>query len=68
MKPAQWTGKIIGEIHNEGFTLKEVAAEAGLNPKYVSQVLNTDRESPSAERKLREALQRLIDLKKERRD
>ena len=59
MKPAQWTGVLIGDIHNEGFTLKEVCEEAGLNPKYVSQILNRDKDAPKAEAKLRNALERL---------
>lgn len=57
--PAQWTGQLVGEIHNAGFTIKQIAEEAGLNPKYVSQVLNQDAESPKAERKLRLALEKL---------
>lgn len=57
--PAQWTGQLVGEIHNAGLTIKRVATEAGLNSKYVSQVLNAETESPKAERKLREALERL---------
>lgn len=59
--PARWTGELVGEIHNAGFTIKQVAAEAGLNPKYVSQVLNSEDESPKAEEKLRSALRRLIE-------
>lgn len=31
-----------------------------MNPKYVSQVLNRDAESPKAEKKLRLALERLL--------
>lgn len=59
MKPAQWTGQLIGEIHNAGLALKDVAQEAGLNPKYVSQVLHREKESPKTEKRLREALERL---------
>lgn len=61
MMPAQWTGEFVGEVHNAGFRMKEVAAEAGLNPKYVSQILHGRYESKKAEGRLREALQRLID-------
>lgn len=64
--PAQWTGQLIGEIHNAGFTIKQVAKEADLNPKYVSQVLNSDSDSPKAERKLRWALERLASARKQR--
>ena len=59
--PAQWTGHIIGEIHNSGFTIKQVCEEAGLNPKYVSQVLNSNADSPKAKAKLWEALNRLME-------
>lgn len=58
--PAQWTGVLIGEIHNAGFTIKDVACEAGLHPKYVSTVLNSEDASPKTEKKLREALERMI--------
>lgn len=57
--PAQWTGVLIGEIHNAGFTIKQISKEAGLNPKYVSQVLNSDSGSEKTEKKLRAALERM---------
>ncbi len=57
---AQWTGQLIGRIHNAGFTLKQVAEEAGLNQKYTSQVMNSDKPSPKARKKLEDALERLI--------
>ena len=57
--PAQWTGVLIGGIHNAGLTIKEVAKKADLHPKYVSRVLNGEEEAPRAEKKLRDALERL---------
>jgi hypothetical protein len=36
--PAKWTGELVGEIHNAGLTIKEVAEAAGMNPKYISTV------------------------------
>lgn len=59
--PAQWTGKLVGEIHNAGLTIKQVAEEAGMNPKYISTVLNGDDEAPKAEHKLRAALKRMTE-------
>ena len=59
--PAKWTGELVGKIHNAGLTIKEVAEEAGMNPKYISTVLNSDGDSPKAESKLRAALDRLIE-------
>ena len=59
--PAKWTGELVGKIHNAGLTIKEVAAEAGMNPKYISTVLNQDTDAPKAEAKLRASLDRLIE-------
>jgi lambda repressor-like predicted transcriptional regulator len=61
--PAKWTGQLVGEIHNAGVTIKEVAIEAGMNPKYISTVLNSDADAPKAEARLRAALSRLIERK-----
>ena len=58
--PAQWTGCFVGRIHNAGLTIKQVAEEAGMNPKYVSTVLNSDEESERAKEKLIAALDRLL--------
>ena len=57
--PEQWTGELIGEIHNAGFKIKDVAAEAKINPKYVSQVLHGKAASPNVESKMKEALERM---------
>ena len=38
--PAQWTGDLVGKMHNAGITAKQLAAQLGKNPKYVSGVLN----------------------------
>lgn len=61
--PAQWTGSLIGDIHNAGLSIKEVAAEAKLNPKYVSTVLNSEDASSKTEKRLREAFERLKERK-----
>lgn len=58
--PAQWTGRIVGELHNNNLTAKELAQEAGWNDKYLSQVLNSENPPKGAEQKLSDALDRLI--------
>jgi hypothetical protein len=58
--PAQWTGELIGDIHNAGLKIRDVAEEAKLNPKYVSQLLHGKAVSQKAESKLRDALDRLV--------
>lgn len=62
--PAQWTGRIVGELHNKKLTLKELAKEAGWNDKYLSQVINSENPPKDSEQKLTDALKRLIDQKR----
>lgn len=59
--PAQWTGVLIGRLHNVGITAKQLAAHMGLNDKYVSQVLNGHCEPKNAETKFNAALDELIE-------
>ena len=58
--PAQWTADLIGEMHLNGVTAKQLAAEAGWNEKYLSAVMNGHREPKRAENTLRAALGRII--------
>jgi AraC-like DNA-binding protein len=61
--PAQWTAEIIGEMHLNHITAKELSARLGYNPKYVSTVLNGHRNPKKAEQMFREALNELIHQK-----
>ena len=63
--PAQWTGDILGKMHLEKVTAKELAEEAGLNRKYLSRIINGHVEPKNAEIKLNEALDRIIEKRKE---
>ena len=63
--PAQWTGRIVGELHNNRITLKELAKEVGWHDKYLSQVINSDNPPKDAERKLTDAMIRLLGSKGE---
>ena len=61
--PAQWTATIIGQMHLNNVTSKELAAEVNWHPKYLSQVLNSRVEPKNAEEKLTAALNRVIERK-----
>ena len=61
--PAQWTATIIGQMHLNNVTAKELAAEVNWHPKYLSQVLNSRVEPKNAEKKLTAALNRVIERK-----
>ena len=63
--PAQWTADLIGEMHLAGVTAKQLAKEAGLNPKYLSAILNGHCNPKNAEQALRTALNQLIEKEKE---
>lgn len=65
--PAQWTGRIVGEIHNNALSCKELAKEIGWNEKYLSQVLNSENPPKNAEQKVSDALDRLIAQKRNER-
>lgn len=58
--PAQWTAEIIGEMHLNHITAKQLSAQLGYNPKYVSTVLNGHRKPKGAEQMFRNALDELI--------
>lgn len=61
--PAQWTADLVGKMHLNRISAKELAAEVGWNPKYLSAVLNGHYESSVAEKKLNSALDSLIQKK-----
>lgn len=58
--PAQWTGRLVGEMHNNNVTAKELAREVDWNEKYLSQVLNSSDPPRKAEEKLNAALNRIL--------
>lgn len=58
--PAQWTGDVVGQMHQHGILKKDLAIEMGWNAKYLSQVLNGRVEPHGAEERIRQALTRLI--------
>lgn len=58
--PAQWTASVIGKMHLNGITAKQLAAEVGWHEKYLSAVLNGHREPKNAEANLSAALDRLL--------
>lgn len=58
--PAQWTADLIGEMHLNGITAKQLATSVGWNYHYLSTVLNGHREPKNAEQTLRKALEKLM--------
>lgn len=61
--PEQWTADIIGKMHLNCITAKQLAEKLGYNSKYVSAVLNGHRKPKSAEQSFKKALDELIHQK-----
>ena len=57
--PEEWTGRLIGDMHNAGVSRAEVARELGVSTAYVTMVLNGIRAPKGAEEKLRAAFERV---------
>lgn len=61
MLPKEWTGDLVGLMHNHKISFAQLAQELGVTNRYVSMVLNGHREPAGAEDKFRSALNRLIE-------
>lgn len=61
--PEQWTAEIIGKMHLNCITCKQLAKQLGYNPKYVSTVLNGHRNPKKAEQTFRDGLNLIIKQK-----
>lgn len=63
--PAQWTGDMVGKMHNNRITMTQVAEKLGVTKAYVCMVLNGHRNQKGAEQKFNAALDELIKGKEE---
>lgn len=57
--PEEWTGRLIGDMHNAGVSRAEIARELGVSTAYVTMVLNGIRTPEGAEKKLCAAFERV---------
>lgn len=62
--PDAWTGNLIGEMHNNGITYEELAAEMGITKSYVSMILNSKRRPKEAQERMANALSAILARKK----
>ena len=58
--PEQWTAEVVGKLHLHGIPAKQLAAQIGWNPKYLSAVLNGHKAPKNAKVKIFEALNSLV--------
>lgn len=61
--PKNWTGNLVGLLHDNKISKTQLANELGVTREYVSMVLNGHREPEGAEGKFTAALNRIIERK-----
>ena len=60
MLPKEWTGDLVGLMHNHRITFSQLAEKLGVTNRYVSMVLNSHRTPAGAEERFRAAVTELI--------
>lgn len=61
MLPKEWTGDLVGLMHNNRITFAQLAEKLGVTNRYVSMVINGHREPAGAEQRFRTAVNELIE-------
>lgn len=57
--PKEWTGVLVGMMHNHRITNRMLANRIGCTEEWVSMVLNGKREPQGAEERFRQAVEEL---------
>ena len=58
--PKEWTGELVGLMHDARITGLQLAKHMGLTNRYVSMILNKKRNPPGAEQRFKQALTEII--------
>lgn len=61
--PEKWTGRLVGEMHNESITYDDLAREMGVNKSYISMLLNGKRKPVGIQKRMEEAVNAIIQKK-----
>lgn len=60
----EWTGVLIGRMHNAGISYDELAKNAGIGKSYLSMILNCKKRPKDIQIRLEEAFLRALERKK----
>lgn len=63
--PEEWTGNLIGKMHNQRITYDDVATEIGVTKSYISMIFNGVRNPVGMREKLEQAVDGIIERRKE---
>lgn len=62
--PEKWTGRLIGQMHNEKVTYDELAAEMGVTKAYISMLLNSVRKPDGIRERMENAFKSVLAKRK----
>lgn len=62
--PEKWTGRLVGRMHNEKISYKELASELGLTRAYVSMILNGTRKPPHIRERMESAVSSILERRR----
>lgn len=63
--PEKWTGRLIGEMHNERVTYDDLATELGVTKAYVSMILNSTRKPTGIQERMEKAFESVVNKRKD---
>ncbi len=58
---AQWIGDFVGRMHRHKVTITQLSQEMGVTREYLSLILNGHREPMGIEKRMNDALDRVIE-------
>lgn len=59
--PEKWTGDLVGRMHNAQVKRVDIAKEMGVSKAYVTMLLNGQKKSPTAEKRLNDAFKAVLE-------
>lgn len=63
--PAKWTGEIVGMLHVNDISQKELAEHLGLTRQYISLVLSSVREPAGMETRMKDAINEIVQAREQ---
>lgn len=58
--PEKWTGRLVGQMHNERITQEDLAVELGCSKGYINMILNGKRSPGGARERLTNAFAAIV--------
>ena len=66
--PEEWTGQLLGRMHNARVTRKEIADEMGVARPYISMILSGKRNPRRGRERMEAAMEAILKRREERKE